>query len=674
MKSLKTTKFDENWLSIILVIIVALITYAPYLSQLGFYRDDWYLIWTAQTQGADGIRSLFRGDRPFLGWLYVFDYNLLGSSPLNWHIYALVLKMIGAFGFLWLLRSLWPDKKIETTFLTLLFLVYPGFYQQPNAATFKNLLLAYASAMFSLALTIQALRAGLLTAKIVLTISAVALAAVYIFIYEALVGIEVARLLFIWYFLQERGLRDWKITVRKTLVEAWPYLLFAAGFVFWRIFLFESTRRATNVDVVFSQYASLSVHNLARLVIETARDVIESTFLAWSVPYYQFTVQSAYSPMGLAGFLGLLAVGAAGAYYFLVRDPATTESKVDPTPRVAWDWMVLGGIITVVTTIPIVMSGRNVLFGIQWDRYTYQSLLGVALVIGGLVFYTLRGRSRWIALSILIIAGVVTQFFSADYYRSLWKLERNAVWQILWRAPQIQDGTNLVIALPQGYQLAEEYEVWGPVNLAYHPADSLKLTGQVMFSSIWVDMARGTQEERLVRGTVPVLRDYGKTIVASQPSTQSCLHLLDGQRAEQAISEPFDVQVAARYSKIELIDISAVPVVPPENIFGPEPDHDWCYYFQKMDLARQQMDWQTVANLAEEARSLGLSPNDFSEWLPALEAYIHLGDQKHTKQIATFIRVNKPMHLGLCTQMRSLEATPAGYDRALLFEALCIRD
>jgi hypothetical protein len=671
MKLPRSTPRSETWLSILLVVVVSLIAYAPLLTQLGFYRDDWYLIWTAQSQGAEGILNLFKGDRPFLGWLYMLDYKLLGSSPLSWHIYGLILKIIGALGFLWLLRSLWPDKKIETTFITLLFLVYPGFYQQPNAATFKNLLLAYASAMFSLALTVQALRARSVPARITCTLLAVALAAVYIFIYEALVGIEAARLLFIGYFLKER---DWQRTLRKTFVEFLPYLLFAAGFVLWRIFLFQSTRRATNVEVVFGQYASPSLHNLARLVVETFRDVVETTLLAWAVPYYQFTASAAYSPTVLALLLGLVVVAAGGGYYFLVRDQATADSETSSRLQVARDWMILGALIVGMTTVPIVLSGRNVVFGIQWDRYTYQSLLGVALFIGGFVFYALSGRSRWAVISMLLIVGVVTQFFSADYYRTLWQLERNAIWQLSWRAPQIADGTNIVIAFPQNYQLAEEYEVWGPINLAYHPSDSLRLTGQVMYSSIWVNMQRGTKEERLVRGTVTVSRNYGKTILASQASPRSCLHLLDGKRAEQSVSEPFEVQAAARYSKVELIDTAAVPVTPLQTIFGAEPPHDWCYYYQKMDLARQQLDWRAAAALAEEALSLGLSPNDSSEWLPALEAYIHVGDKKRSKHLTSLIRANRTVHLSLCTQMRLLEAEPADYDRDLLLETLCVRD
>lgn len=177
-----------------------------------------------------------------------------------------------------------------------------------------------------------------------------------------------------------------------------------------------------------------------------------------------------------------------------------------------------------------------------------------------------------------------------------------------------------------------------------------------------------------MRGTIDVQRNYGKTIILSQPSLHSCLHVLDEARAEQSISEPFDVQAAASYSRAQLIDVDASPTVPLQSIFGAEPVHDWCYFYQKMDLARQRMDWETAASLADEAISQGLSPNDLTEWLPALEAYIHVNDIKQSRRIATLIRVNKVAYQSLCTRMRLLENQPATYDRQLLFDTLCVRD
>lgn len=669
-----TNSRRESFLAISLVILTTLLTYGPLISQLGFYRDDWYLIWTAQTQGTDGIMSLFKGDRPFIGWLYSIDYNLLGSVPLNWHLYVLFIKIVGALAFLWLIRSLWPNKKTETTFMALLFVVYPGFYQQPDAATFKSMVIAYAAAMLSLALTVQAFKARSLINKFGLTLLAVMLAAFYIFIYEALIGLEVARLLFILYFWKQSSSGNWRTTLRKSGLESIPYLVFTIGFMYWRIFLFHSTRRSTSVDVVFGKYSSLPLHNLARLIIETAKDLVETTFLAWAVPYYQFTVTSVdYRTLVQGVTLALLVLTASGLYYFLVSKQAVAESHADLHPGIEFDWMVLGAVIIVVTALPITLAGRNVIFDTQWDRYTYQSLLGVTLLMGGLIFYVVRERFRWIFLSALLITGVLTQFLSADSYRTFWKLEREAMWQLAWRAPQIEDGTTIVLDLPSGYGLAEEYEVWGPVNLVYHPNDGeVKLAGQVPYNQMWLDLAGGTKENRRVRDTILISRDFGKVIILSQPSIDSCLHVLDGRRQEQTVSEPLSIQFIAKYSNVELINVAGDQAIPSAVIFGSEPDHQqWCYYYQKIDLARQQMDWQTAADLADQAILLDLKPSTTSEWLPVLEAYLHVKNVEQSRQILKLIREDKGFHAGICEQLKFFKEQPAGYDRELLADALC---
>jgi hypothetical protein len=662
-------------LAVALVIFVGLVTYAPLLRQLGFYRDDWYLIWTAQSQGYEGILNLFKGDRPFLGWLYVFDYRLLGSSPFRWHVYALLIKIVGALGFLWFMRSMWPTRKIEATFITLLFLVYPGFYQQPNAATFKNLLLAYAAAMFSLACMVQAFRSRTLTLKILWTLVSLGLSVFYIFIYEALVGLEAARLLLIWYFWKREQPASWKLNLRKTVVESSPYLLFTAGFVFWRVFLFDSTRRATNVDVVLSEYGSLSLHNLARIIIETLKDLVETAFLAWGVPYYQFTVsETEYRTIAVAFVIVFLALLASAIYFFLTRSPRESEPDIALDAQVGKHWIVLGAIIVAITTMPIVLAGRNVVFGLQWDRYTYQSVFGVVLLIGGLLFYAIQSRIRWALLCGLLITGIVTQFLSANFYRNFWTMEREAVWQLSWRAPQIQDGATLILSMPGEYKLAEEYEVWAPLNLAYHPGEPVvKLPGQTLFTGIEADLADQRVQNRVVRGTIKVSRDYGKVVIFSRPSESSCFHIIDGMRLEQTFTEPLDVQTIAHYSNVNLIDTAGTSIIPTDVIFGLEPEHNWCYYYQKMDLARQSSDWQTGADLADRALSSGLKPVDVSEWLPAVEAYAYLGNDKQIEKIVELMIEDKKVYRGLCQQMKALQGQPADYDRDLLFNALCVR-
>jgi len=65
--------------------------------------------------------------------------------------------------------------------------------------------------------------------------------------------------------------------------------------------------------------------------------------------------------------------------------------------------------------------------------------------------------------------------------------------------------------------------------------------------------------------------------------------------------------------------------VNPSQLFGAEPQHDWCYYYQKADLARQFGDWEQVVTLADTAFNLDDYPNDPAERLPFIEGYAHNG-------------------------------------------------
>jgi hypothetical protein len=76
----------------------------------------------------------------------------------------------------------------------------------------------------------------------------------------------------------------------------------------------------------------------------------------------------------------------------------------------------------------------------------------------------------------------------------------------------------------------------------------------------------------------------------------------------------------------------------PADLFGREPAHNWCYYYEKAELARQYGDWQSVAQLGDEAQQKGYTPaNDGSnsphEWLPFIDAYWRVGDYPQAKSL-----------------------------------------
>jgi hypothetical protein len=82
---------------------------------------------------------------------------------------------------------------------------------------------------------------------------------------------------------------------------------------------------------------------------------------------------------------------------------------------------------------------------------------------------------------------------------------------------------------------------------------------------------------------------------------------------------------AAALSDINLIQVTPGKGQPDMYWFGQEPAHDWCYYYEKADLARQQGDWQKIIQLGDQAAGRGLSPLGWEEQFPFIEAKAHDG-------------------------------------------------
>jgi hypothetical protein len=101
----KSTQWKRWLLPVGLLVLVSGLIFLPFASRLGFYRDDWYMLWSANARGADSIIDLFSIDRPFMGYTYDLTYRLLGNSPIPWQIYSFVLKTLGAVAVYGIMRS-----------------------------------------------------------------------------------------------------------------------------------------------------------------------------------------------------------------------------------------------------------------------------------------------------------------------------------------------------------------------------------------------------------------------------------------------------------------------------------------------------------------------------------------------------------------------------------------
>jgi hypothetical protein len=100
---------------------------------LGFIGMIGLLSICCKTQGTSGFWDFYQYDRPFSAWTYIGFAPILGTMPLAWHVFTLLLRWWTAV-FLWgSLRQIWANKPHQVFWTALLFAVSPIFTQQSVA-------------------------------------------------------------------------------------------------------------------------------------------------------------------------------------------------------------------------------------------------------------------------------------------------------------------------------------------------------------------------------------------------------------------------------------------------------------------------------------------------------------------------------------------------------------
>jgi hypothetical protein len=658
----------ESAVSVFLIFLVTWITHGSRIATLGYYYDDWCLLWTGVSRGAESIIPFFSADRPYMGVVYSLVYRLLGNSIANWQWYALLWRFLGALAFYWILRCVWPQNKYWMTIITVLFVVYPGFLSQPDANTKQNHLFGFASALFSIALMLQALKSRTTVEKIVFSSLSILLTANYLFIYEYMIGFEGTRLLLLGYALFQDGIREPRILAKNIFKRWWPYVVVTAGFLYWRFFIFTSTRKATDAGQLAENYLSNLSHMSIRLVIETAKDILDTTILAWFVNFYRLITDAEYADLGAA----VLMTGCVLIVVWLYSRWWGRNTEHD-TPR-PQDLIWLGVIITFFAVFPVVLSDRGLELNDTYKSYGLHPISGVVLFVGGILL-CFRHEFRRGALVILLFLSIVTQGLNTSYWAQLWNVEREAWWQLSWRAPDIQNDTLVMLSLPEGYQLRQDYEIWGPVNLIYRPepAPNPMIQAEILDTNTSYDIFRHRVRESEFRD-IQVHRDFNNLLLISQPTVNSCLHVLDGSLPIYSEHESLLVKQVGAYSHIDRIEANAEAHVPPETIFGKEPALHWCYYYQKASLARQRGDWEGISKLYDEVTKEHLSPYDQSEWFPFFEGLVNTGRQTDARQVyKRAFKSHEQLRLPICKSLEKDPDYPADfhYDYPSIHAILC---
>lgn len=661
----KTFRVSDFWTAILLITAVSALAFLPFAGQLGFYFNDWHPL-SGEVAGVSAY-SLFKLERPGVGYLYDLTYPILGPHPLAWQWFTFALRLGGVICFLLILRRLWPERKLETRLAALLMAIYPGFLQQPIALTFSNHFITQGAALLSIFLTVLSFQSNKRWQQFFFMAAAMGLELSYLFVYEYMLGFEVFRLLLMALLIRRRGINRFWPLVGRTLLHYLPYLLTLFGFLYWRIFSFVSIRPTTDLRVLTAAYQADPLGMFGRLLLETLRDALETAFLAWGLPLVQ-TLKSVPGWLAaLAGGLGLLAGG-------LVMFFSRCWKPTDRLANFSTEWIWIGSLGLLGAVFPVVLSNREVRFDNLLDRYTLHAAACACLLLSGLIFRLFRHQTaRWVHI-LLVVSAVAAMAGNAQTFIQRWEAQKQTWWQLTWRVPQLKPDTALVAVLPPGLRLMEGSEVWTPANWIYYPGEgSLYLTGEVLDEASLQDIQSRVDAPRNFRNIL-FTNKFDQMLLISMPSTGSCLHVMDGRQVETSGLEDALTLEAAPYSVISQVMVEKDPVTMPP-LFGPEPERGWCYDYQKASLARQQGDWVEVARLADDASSRGLAPADPSEWLPFLEGYWNVGRPADALRLTELIRADAAAWQTICTNLQESHVPAGGYSQDAIYQqmldALC---
>jgi hypothetical protein len=556
--------------------------------------------------------------------------------------------------------------------MVVLFMVYPGFLSIPNANTKQNHLYGFGTALLSIALLLQALKTSSRGWKTVFYLLSLILTANYLFIYEYMIGFEGTRILLLGYALWQDGIKNVRALIRETFTRVWPYLLVTAGFLYWRIFIFDSSRNATDTGRLFENYLTDFRQMSLRLVLETVKDFLDTSIFAWFVTPYQLITTSRYAYLGNAVFIAGVVVVLFLLYAVLYKKMWNVDAGEDE-PALRRDFVWLGSLITLCAIVPVIFSGRHVELFDAYKSYGLHPIPGVILFVTGIVLMHLPRFRTWI-LAALIGVSVTTQVLNASDWGNYWEYQRQMWWQLTWRAPDIKDDTMVMTYSTDGYNPQQDYEVWGPINLIYRPdpAESPSIQAEVLNSDTVYKVINKEDVDNLVRD-FPINRNYQNLLLISISPVSSCLHVIDGTLPVYSEWEALLTMQVGEYSHIDRVVPSGTPPTPSTAIFGPEPVHDWCYYYQKASLARQTGDWEEIGKLYKEVKKLRLNTSDKSEMVPFLEALVHLGEDEDVRTIYKQIKGSPKTRTLLCNSLAKDPGYPPefGYEYQTIHQIVC---
>jgi hypothetical protein len=646
MKSLIQKTINNPRFFPLALLLMGVIAYGLIIPSLGFYWDDWEAVYMYYLHNP-AISFHFYGARPFGSIPYLILFPLAKMTPIVWQVVALLLRWAGILFVYYTLNLLWPSRQRLNRWLAALLFVFPGFLEQPVSVAFSQHLTTYLFFTCSLFFMVLALKKpGLFWLWMPLS---VLLGGLQIFMMEYFVGLEIIRPVLIWFVMRSDHKEQKKSgALGKTLLYWSPFLLVLIGYLYWRLAYLPSTLPADpNNPALLRTIIASPRKGLATLAVMIYQDILNLLLYVWPKAFLDpAKMDISTKRVWLAWLCGAIA----GAAYFFYSK--YSQAKKPGDGRTSGQLVFLGIMIILFGTLPVWATGEQISVGKWSERFTLAPMLGAVLLIVVLIDWLFRtDRQKQILLTLLLGISVSGQMFNQIVFRDDWETQRDIYWQLHWRVPSLKAGTAL-FGRGTFTDKSSYYDGFYTINLL------LDGSARIIPNYAYFDIYHAFYED--YKPGIPLTQSFhniqfsgntSQAIVFDFGVRGGCVRVLD------SIYEN-DPDISS--SVAELFDISDVTNIKPSpnqmpnpDIFGLEPAHTWCYYFEKADLARQMQDWKTILQLKTEADAHDYGPDLAAEYLPFIEAYAQTNQWEQAYQLSlTAHETGSGSGMALCNAWR----------------------
>ncbi len=675
------------WCGPLMLFVTCFFSFGILLSRLGFFQDDWHHVYYAYAEGVSGLmRFLFTDSRPLAFIAYVPLFKLLGFNPANWHWSLMILRFLTVLTFWYAVRLVWPNLTGMAVWLALLFAVYPAYPLQSLSVAYSLHWIMYLVFMLSVVMMLKAARNP--KSYLLYTGLALILQLFHLLMIEYYSGLEFVRLILLWFvFSNNPGtstgseisyLKRWKQVLKQWL----PYLLVLGIYAAYRMSyhtIYGYDRFTSNLLNSLIHTPMTGIPFFIQTVLQDSAFVLISPWIATVDPaLIDFSRGTTF--VILAIILGFSLLG-----YFVVSRLET--QKKEETHRSTRQIILTGALAMFFGLLPpwladMFLFSKNPLWS---GRLALGAILGASMLLTGFVYLLVdRPAYRHLVLSILLGLAVGFQAQTARDFQTSWDKQLQFYWQMSWRAPGLQPNT-MVVADSEILPYMGYYPTAFALNVLYGPQvgapgsvnPTLRGATAPMYwfnngseHMNWTNFQHGQPVEIARYSSVFTATNQAVLSITFEPQQGQCLWVLRPSYSEvrSFTDEAYRWMAISNLNLIQpqsttLWNNPGSSTGPPSAVFGSEPKHTWCYYYEKADLASQQKNWQTVTGLWKDAKDKGFHPGASIELIPFIEAEARTGDWTTARELTNMADVLPPVEKSLlCSLWREIETstTPSG--------------